>query len=130
MAQPIFWADVQQWLNTNPVAAAQVTLIGSLPHAELEDIYNSADLFLLGSHQESCGYAVLEALACGVMPVVTDIPSFRVLTGNGSVGGLWPVGNADALARVLKNVIRICATPQQEKSARSSTPISAGTRWA
>ena len=40
-------------------------------------------------------------MACGLPPVVTDIPSFRELTGGGSVGALWPVGDAQALAQRL-----------------------------
>ncbi|MCC7352688.1 MAG: glycosyltransferase [Anaerolineae bacterium] len=93
--------DVQEWLKGDADTAGHVTLLGSLPHRDLEAIYNSADFFLLGSHHEGSGYAVLEALSCGVVPIVTNIPSFRTLTGDGTMGGLWPVGDADALARTL-----------------------------
>jgi hypothetical protein len=31
---------------------------------------------------------------CGVIPVVTDIPSFRMITENGNVGILWKCGDA------------------------------------
>jgi glycosyltransferase involved in cell wall biosynthesis len=92
---------VQEWLKDNPVTASHVEMLGTVPHAELEALYNSADLLLLGSHHEGSGYAVLEAMACGVIPIVTDIPSFRVLTADGSVGGLWPVGDSTALARTV-----------------------------
>jgi glycosyltransferase involved in cell wall biosynthesis len=93
--------SVHRWLAANPTVASRVALLGRQPHDSLEAIFNSADLFLLGSHHEGSGYAVLEALACGVVPVLTDIPSFRILTGQGTVGGLWPVGDAEALSRVL-----------------------------
>jgi glycosyltransferase involved in cell wall biosynthesis len=63
----------------------------------------AADLFVSGSHAESCGYVVLEALACGVTPVVTDIPSFRALIGGSPVGRLWPCGDATRLAEALVN---------------------------
>jgi glycosyltransferase involved in cell wall biosynthesis len=59
---------------------------------------------VLGSHRESTGYALIEALACGVSPVVTDIPSFRALTGAGAVGGLWPCGDSQALSEALQAV--------------------------
>jgi glycosyltransferase involved in cell wall biosynthesis len=93
--------QVRRWLSRNPREAEHVTLAGTLPHASLEAIYNSADLFLLGSHHEGSGYAVLEALSCGVAPVVTDIPSFRRLLGGGEIGGLWPVGDSEALTEAL-----------------------------
>lgn len=94
---------VRAWLTEKPQVAARVSLLGKQPHAALEAIYNSADLFLLGSHHEGSGFAVLEALSCGVLPVITDIPSFRVLTANGTVGSLWPVEDAERLAEALLN---------------------------
>jgi glycosyltransferase involved in cell wall biosynthesis len=109
---------VEDWLHGNPEASRNIRLIGKLPHAELEAIYNSADFFLLGSHHEGSGYAVLEALACGVVPVVTDIPSFRALTGAGEAGGLWKVGDADGLARGLLRWQgrRTPQTPERQRS--------------
>ena len=84
--------------------ARSVRLLGTLPHDELEAVYGSADLFVLGSRREGSGFALAEALACGVVPVVTDIPSFRVMTGGGAVGALWPPGRSDALADALRRV--------------------------
>ena len=57
----------------------------------------AADLFVLGSHREGSGYSLIEALACGLPPVVTDIPSFRALTGGGAVGMLWPCDDPQSL---------------------------------
>src|SRR5262249_42702980 len=61
----------------------------------------AADFLVQGSHREAAGFGVIEALACGTTPLVSDIPSFRRITGEGRVGGLFPVGDAPALARVL-----------------------------
>jgi glycosyltransferase involved in cell wall biosynthesis len=47
----------------------------------------------------------MEACACGTVPVVTDIPTFRMLTG-GVAGALWPAGDAAGLARALADVAR------------------------
>ena len=65
----------------------------------------AADVFVLGSHREGSGYSLLEALACGVTPVITDIPSFRTLTAGGTVGSLWNVGDAEGLCRALLSVV-------------------------
>jgi glycosyltransferase involved in cell wall biosynthesis len=107
-------ADVQALLAGQPNLRDRVTLLGARPHGQLEDLYNSADYFVLGSHSESGGYALLEALACGVIPVVTDIPSFRRLTDDGRVGALWRTGDADAFAEAFTRVVRgpVC-TPEQ-----------------
>jgi glycosyltransferase involved in cell wall biosynthesis len=81
--------------------AGRVHLRRSVPHEEMAALYGGADLFLLGSHHEGSGYALLEALACGLVPVVTDIPSFRMITGHGSIGALWPPGSAEGLRAAL-----------------------------
>jgi glycosyltransferase involved in cell wall biosynthesis len=44
---------------------------------------------------------VIEACACGATPVVTDIAPFRVITGDGSIGHHWPVGDAEACGSAL-----------------------------
>ena len=62
---------------------------------------NAADLLVSGSHREGSGFALIEAMACGLPPVVTDIPSFRALTG-GAVGRLWRRGDATDLAAALR----------------------------
>ena len=105
--------EVQHWLAENPHIADRILLIGKRPHEELEALYNSADLFLLGSHHEGSGYAALEALACGVSPVLTDIPSFRMLLSRGEVGTLWSVGSSDSLA---------CALISAHNKRRQETP--------
>jgi glycosyltransferase involved in cell wall biosynthesis len=92
--------DVQRRIERYPQLAGRVHLLGKVEHARIEPLMRAADLFVSGSLAESCGYAVLEALACGVTPIVTDIPSFRALTG-GYVGHLWPSGNAARLAEAL-----------------------------
>ncbi|HMQ35316.1 MAG TPA: glycosyltransferase family 4 protein, partial [Chloroflexaceae bacterium] len=88
-----------------PDLAGRVALLGRLPPAELPAYYAAADLFVLGSRREGSGYALIEALACGLPPAVTDIPAFRAVTG-GAVGALWPPGDAAACAEALVRVAR------------------------
>ena len=79
----------------------RVRLVGAVPYRDMADWYSSADLFVLGSHHEGSGYAVIEACACGATPVVTDIAPFRVITGGGTIGHHWPVGDAEAFGSAL-----------------------------
>ena len=79
--------------------ADRVHLLGRVPHERVQDLCRAADFFVLGSFREGSGYAVIEALACGTPPLVTDIPSFRRITGEGAVGALSPPGDAAAMAR-------------------------------
>jgi glycosyltransferase involved in cell wall biosynthesis len=79
--------------------ASHVHFQGRAPFEQMETIYNGADFLLQASLREFSGCAVLEAMACGVIPVATDIPSFRAMTEGGRYGVLFPVGDDEALAR-------------------------------
>lgn len=91
--------DVEARISQSPVLRQSVTLAGRIDHDELPNYYGAADLFVSGSHAEGSGYALIEAMAAGLIPVVTDIPSFRVIAGE--AGCTWRPGDADSLARAL-----------------------------
>jgi glycosyltransferase involved in cell wall biosynthesis len=93
--------DIWARLSESPSLARRVRLVGYVPHDALPAYYSAADVFVLGSHHEGSGYALIEACACGAIPVVTGIPAFRVITGDGSRGALWPPGDAVGLAYAL-----------------------------
>ncbi len=92
---------IRQQLAGEPELSRRVHLMGAVPHEQIEALCRAADFLVLGSHAEGSGYAVLEALACGTTPLVTDIPSFRRLTSQGAVGALLPPGDAAAMARAI-----------------------------
>ena len=64
--------------------------------------YSAADIFISGSHHEGSGYALIEAMACGVSPCITDIPAFRALADG--CGVMWRAGDADACAAALRDL--------------------------
>jgi glycosyltransferase involved in cell wall biosynthesis len=93
---------VEDRIAGDPQLRDRVRLLGRVPHGEIEQLMRAADLFVLGSHREGSSFASIEALATGLTPVVTDIPSLRALTGNGLVGQLWKVGDSRSLAAALR----------------------------
>jgi glycosyltransferase involved in cell wall biosynthesis len=78
----------------------QVTLLGRVTRAVLPDLYSSADIYLSTSVREGYSYALVEALACGVSPVVSAIPAS--LKAIGALGGSFPQANEDALVQALE----------------------------
>lgn len=90
--------DLRAELAARPEIAARVEFRGRAAPEEMPAIYSSADILLQSSLREWSGLAVLEALACGCIPVVTRIPAFEALTADGRYGRLFPAGDAAALA--------------------------------
>jgi glycosyltransferase involved in cell wall biosynthesis len=97
---------VRQRVQRSPTLTDRVRLVGAVPHDRMPAFYSAADLFVVGSHHEGSGYSLMEACACGAVPVVTGIPTFRLLTGSGAVGALWTPGDAAGCARALVDVGR------------------------
>jgi glycosyltransferase involved in cell wall biosynthesis len=93
---------VQDRIAADPALRGRVHLLGRVPHERIEQLMRAADIFVQGSHRESTGYSLIEALACGLPPVVTDIPSFRSIAAPGPVGRLWPCGDPHALCDALR----------------------------
>jgi len=98
-------AEVEARLAASPRLRAAVTLVGRVPHQELAGFYAAADAFVAASHREGSGFALAEALACGAVPIVTDIPSFAAMTDGGRLGGLWRPGDPEDFARVARAVL-------------------------
>jgi glycosyltransferase involved in cell wall biosynthesis len=90
---------VRGGIAESDVLRERVVLLGARPHAEMEQRFRAADFYMQTSHHEAAGFALIEALACGATPIVTDIPPARRIVGN--AGSLTPIGDAPSMARAL-----------------------------
>jgi glycosyltransferase involved in cell wall biosynthesis len=91
--------SVDHRVRESPLLKDRVMLAGRVGHDEMPNYYGAADIYVSGSHSEGSGYALIEAMSAGVVPVVTSIPSFRVIAGEQHAQ--WAPGDAEALARSL-----------------------------
>ncbi len=74
----------------------------------------AADGFVLASRYEGLPLVLLEAGACALPVVATDVPGTREVVVNGETGWLACVSGADALAAVLARMMRV---PVEERQA-------------
>lgn len=107
---------VRRRVGEDPALANRVHLLGARPHGQVETLLQAADALVQGSHREGSGYAIIEAMACGARPVVTDIPSFRRLAGE--VGLLWSTGDARSLHGALLRLGRTVDPGQRARVRR------------
>lgn len=63
---------------------------------DLTDLYPAADLFLLPSHREGMSFALLEAMAHGLAPVVADGTGNAETVGNAGI--VFPAGDLAAMS--------------------------------
>jgi N-acetyl-alpha-D-glucosaminyl L-malate synthase BshA len=81
----------------------------------VEEVLSIADLFLLPSEKESFGLAALEAMACQVPVISSDVEGIPEVNINGVTGFVSPVGNVEDMA---KNAIYILSDPAREHEFR------------
>ena len=96
-----------------------VEFLGQRPYAEIPEILQEADVFVLPSitlpgQAEGTPTALLEAFAVGVPAVATDTGGVRDLYEEGFHMQLVPERDPDALARAIQRVItRLSSEPEQ-----------------
>jgi len=83
-----------------------VQFFGNVPHLQLPDVLNSADIFILPSFYEGHPKTLLEAMACGLPVIGTDVPGIRdIITHreNGYLCGTSTEEIHSAIKEVLKD---------------------------
>jgi glycosyltransferase involved in cell wall biosynthesis len=93
-------ARIEQSLRSS--AAQNVRLLGW--RTEISSILSAADAFLFPSLTEGMPNAVLEAMACGLPMVASDIPVLRELAGDGNRGLLVPGDDPQDFAAALSKL--------------------------
>jgi glycosyltransferase involved in cell wall biosynthesis len=92
----------------------RVTFAGQVAHQDMPMFYRSADVFALSSDFDNSPNAVLEAMACGLPVVATDVGGVRQFVSDGDGGVLVPPRDAAALAAGIE---RFLASPAAARAA-------------
>jgi glycosyltransferase involved in cell wall biosynthesis len=106
-------SDVEERIRRSTLLQERITLAAKVPREEMPNYFSAADVFVSGSHYEGSGYALIEAMSAGLVPIVTDIPSFRSITGDS--GERWQPGDDAELASALRRVASIDLADQRAR---------------
>jgi glycosyltransferase involved in cell wall biosynthesis len=124
LAGPPGWGEP---LDTAGLPPGSVVPTGYLPEEVLRRVVAGAVALAFPSVYEGFGLPPLEAMACGVPVVASDIPAVREVTGG--LARLVPPDDADALAEGLADVLRSASDPGEPAAARARREHAAGWTW-
>lgn len=82
----------------NSGIANHVQFVGRISQQDLPRYYNEADIYLSASHVDGSSLSLMEAMSCGTVPLVSNIPSNREWVEDGVSGYLFEDGDAVQLA--------------------------------
>ena len=103
---------------------ASAEFVGKQNH--VERLIRRAHVILMPSEMESFGLAALEAMACGVVPVATNVGGVPELITDGVDGCLEAVGDIDSLAA---RATEILTDPALHASMATAARHTASTRF-
>lgn len=99
--------------------SSRVLFVGQLPYVELPRWYRTADVFVSPSHIDGSSVSLMEALACGVPALVSDIPANLEWVQDGINGWLFRDGDfADLENRILALAARRGSFARERRAAR------------
>lgn len=83
-----------------------VRFVGLTPHSEMAQYLAAADIYVSTTFIDTTSVSLLEAMACGLPPIVTDIEGNREWINDGVNGLLFPPKNSIALSEKVIHLIK------------------------
>lgn len=99
----------------------RVSMPGQISQRDLPHWYHLADLYISPSHVDGSSVSLMEALACGLPCLVSDIPANKEWIVENENGWLFPDGDEHALAAKIRAALAQRENlPQVGRAARQS----------
>ncbi len=97
--------SVETWIRNEGIGD-EVELVGFVREDRLRTLYRESDVYVSMSRSDSTSQSLLEAMAAGVFPIVSDIAGNREWVIHRRNGYLVPAGDAEALACAIAEATR------------------------
>ncbi len=98
--------EMQKDIITNSGMKDRVLLMGEVPQEALAKSMQQCDALILYSRFETFGCVLIEANACGIPVIVSDLEVFHEIVEEGVNGFFVPGENAHALAEKLREFVQ------------------------
>ncbi len=82
-----------------------IRFLGARPWEEIPSLLSSSDIFVYPSHWEGLGLSIIEASACRLPVIATNVGGIPEVVAHGESGLLVPPGASDALAVALSELM-------------------------
>jgi glycosyltransferase involved in cell wall biosynthesis len=109
--------SVEAWIRDEGIGE-DVELVGFVSEERLRALYRESDVYVSMSRSDSTSQSLLEAMAAGVFPIVSDIAGNREWVIHRRNGYLVPAGDAEALACAIAEASRDPDTSSMRARAR------------
>jgi len=97
---------IHRYVNTHHLAD-HVHFIGYMPNQKLAQYYRAGDIYLSASHVDGSSVALLEAMACGCVPIVSNIPSNLEWVKENETGWSFHDGSGKDLSETLLEIYQM-----------------------
>lgn len=86
--------------------AAKAQILGIVSHDQVPQYFSMADVFVIPSLYEPLGIVTIEAMACGVPVIGTEVDGIPDVIEDGKNGILVPPGDDEQLAEAIMKLLR------------------------
>lgn len=97
--------DIIQWIREHN-CEENIFLLSEMPQQQLVDYIRGSAALILYSKYETFGCVLIEATACGIPVIASDVPVIRETIHEGENGFFAEKNNSAALAETVKKFIR------------------------
>ena len=111
------------------------SVLGAVDNERLYELYDRANILIFPTHNESFGIVTIEAMARGLVILISDVPGMREVVEEGRNGYFFPAGDTNAMR---EKILYLKSHPEEmERISRNnlqdvkrfSTHIQANRYW-